>query len=219
MSTSSLWGRMWSYAALKARDAEGLILDVGSAEGAMRELKRSIVRVDIRRQNRPDIVADAHHLPIRQESAGCIAASQIVEHLDDPATFIDEASKALTPGALFIITVPSSSLWRVLYSKVSSRAKRFQSDPKYEAEGHIGHKREYSLIPALPFTPIGQLVVDLETHGFTIVDLRAIGALDFPFRKKLRPTFLDRLYSILDAALGSRIKAGYFTCVTPQKRN
>jgi len=53
-----------------------------------------------------DVRADAHSLPFADETCDCIFATEIMEHLDSPQRFIDEAYRVLRPGGAVIATVP-----------------------------------------------------------------------------------------------------------------
>ena len=58
---------------------------------------------------------------IRADVAVC---SEVLEHLNDPATFLRTATAALSPGATFIVTVPGG--------------------PRSEFDRLIGHRRHYT---------------------------------------------------------------------------
>lgn len=53
-----------------------------------------------------DLLADAHALPFARESFDCVFASEVLEHLADPERFVREAHRVLSPGGLFVLTVP-----------------------------------------------------------------------------------------------------------------
>jgi SAM-dependent methyltransferase len=92
--------------------AEGLspIIDVGSGygrlggelKGSMRYLGIEMSPTQISRATQPVVMADANHLPIRNEAAGAVAALWMLYHLDDPLVAIREAHRVLKPGGLFV---------------------------------------------------------------------------------------------------------------------
>lgn len=53
-----------------------------------------------------DVQADAHFLPFQNNAFDCVVATEVIEHLADPLSFIREAERVLIPGGMFIITVP-----------------------------------------------------------------------------------------------------------------
>lgn len=52
------------------------------------------------------IVADAFNLPFQNESFDCIIASEIIEHVPDPALFVESLFRCLKPGGKLIVTTP-----------------------------------------------------------------------------------------------------------------
>lgn len=103
------------------RNAE-LILDVGCGSGWVAQTlckgDTKVVSMDIslanplktnRLVNSPNhmaVVADAYNLPFKADSFDCIIASEIIEHVSDPALFIRSLLKALKPGGMLIISTP-----------------------------------------------------------------------------------------------------------------
>ena len=91
---------------------EGLspVIDVGSGHGRLGDLLGAGVRYlgidrspgQIARSSQPAALADATRLPIRDKSAGAVAALWMLYHLDDPIAAIREAHRVLRPGALFV---------------------------------------------------------------------------------------------------------------------
>ena len=57
-------------------------------------------------QKHSGIVADSFHLPFADNSFDCIIASEIIEHVVDPAAFIKEVFRVVRKGGKLIITTP-----------------------------------------------------------------------------------------------------------------
>ncbi len=57
-------------------------------------------------ENHAALVADVFHLPIKNNTIDCIVAAEIMEHVHDPALFIDNLVEKLKPGGKLIITTP-----------------------------------------------------------------------------------------------------------------
>ncbi len=52
------------------------------------------------------ITADSFHLPFNDNSFDCVIASEIIEHVFDPAAFIKELFRVVKKGGSLIITTP-----------------------------------------------------------------------------------------------------------------
>jgi len=99
-----------------------LILDVGCGNGWVAKYflakEKKVVSMDISVKNpckvlnenpgesHAAIVADAYHLPFKENSFDSIIASEIMEHVYDPKLFIASLMKCLKPGGNLIITTP-----------------------------------------------------------------------------------------------------------------
>ncbi len=62
--------------------------------------------LDRYQKNHAAVVADAFHLPFRDGSFDAIIASEIIEHVVDPAGFVAELFRVLIPGGSLVITTP-----------------------------------------------------------------------------------------------------------------
>lgn len=86
------------------------VIDVGSGYGRLGdELKGAapylgidLSPTQISRSTQPVVMADANRLPMRDGSAGAVAALWMLYHLDDPVVAIREAHRVLKPGGLFV---------------------------------------------------------------------------------------------------------------------
>lgn len=99
-----------------------LILDVGSGNSWVARhfvhLQKKIISMDISTinpiravrdidyENHAGLVADVYNPPFLNNSIDCIIASEIMEHLPDPAGFISKMYSILKPGGKLIITTP-----------------------------------------------------------------------------------------------------------------
>lgn len=150
---------------VSGRDS-GKVLDIGSGQGDL--LSRLAVTVNPSRlfglelsqvgvtkalEKVPDatvLQVDllSEHAPAKIESiqASLAVCCEVLEHLDDPAAFLESAKVALAPGAIVMVTVPGG--------------------PQSAFDKLIGHRRHYS--PA----ELGEL---LEGCGFRITDAYGAG--------------------------------------------
>ena len=53
-----------------------------------------------------DVVADAVALPISDNKFDCVIAFEVMEHILNPIKFIEEAYRVLSPGGMFLLSVP-----------------------------------------------------------------------------------------------------------------
>jgi SAM-dependent methyltransferase len=57
-------------------------------------------------KNHFGIAADSFYLPFNDETFDCVVASEIIEHVFDPAGFVKELFRVVTKGGSLIITTP-----------------------------------------------------------------------------------------------------------------
>lgn len=107
---------------------QGWILDAGCGGGWLAQhlisSGRPIISADIsdvnprkaveqfRSLNHFALIADGNFLPILPDSLECIVASEIMEHVPDPAQFIASLYRSLRPGGKLIITTPYNEFIR-----------------------------------------------------------------------------------------------------------
>lgn len=61
---------------------------------------------DMRHDRHAGLIADAYYIPIKENSVDCIIASEILEHVSDPAKFISSLLRVLKHNGKLIITTP-----------------------------------------------------------------------------------------------------------------
>ncbi len=106
-----------AYKIAEARLPAGRVLDLGCGSGygaaALASHHTPLVGLD---RIRPDAVnrgaawfvrADLHGIPLRAKSFELIASFQVIEHLDDPAPYLEAIAGLLAPGAIALITTPN----------------------------------------------------------------------------------------------------------------
>ena len=88
--------------------------------------------------------------------ADAAVCAEVLEHLDDPITFLRHASAFLRPGATLVVTVPAG--------------------PRSAYDKHIGHRRHYD---------VHALRSLLEDGGYVVREIRAAGFPFFNVYKSL----------------------------------
>lgn len=94
------------------RDAGGRgVLELGSGAGFMRELLPEAITSDIMPLPGVDAVIDAHRLPMREAQLAAIVMVNVLHHLADVETFLNEAARAVRPGGVCSMIEPWNSRW------------------------------------------------------------------------------------------------------------
>jgi SAM-dependent methyltransferase len=93
----------------RAESRDAWMLDLGCGDRRFEPLCRSLtgfnyVGIDFDGQE-PDLLADAHALPFRDETFSFILSVAVLEHLAAPAVAMAEVARVLKPGGSFIGTV------------------------------------------------------------------------------------------------------------------
>ena len=68
----------------------GVVLEIGSGGGFYREIRPSVVSLDMRPGADVDVVGSALALPFRSESASAVLMLNVLHHLPDPRVFFRE---------------------------------------------------------------------------------------------------------------------------------
>ena len=94
---------------------KGLVLDIGAADRWIDhhlEPKVKYISLDYPAtgQNlynaKPDIFGNAAQLPIRTESIDTVVLFEVMEHLEDPRSALEEIHRVLKPGGTLLLTMP-----------------------------------------------------------------------------------------------------------------
>jgi SAM-dependent methyltransferase len=88
---------------------KGTVLDIGGGRKRGRFVRNPDARwiiVDINRQLCPDVMADAHLMPVRSASIDCIKCTELLEHVRDPEEIVTEMARVLKPGGVLILSIP-----------------------------------------------------------------------------------------------------------------
>ncbi len=105
--------------------ADGTLLDVGGSEGPYRELFSPTVDQYVGREypaaildKQPDlwkiknlvrlvqVFGDGARLPVRDGSVDTVLSTEVLEHVPDPRSFVQEMARVLKPGGKLLLTVP-----------------------------------------------------------------------------------------------------------------
>lgn len=113
--------------ALRSLDKSGLVVDVGCGGGLFTRMIREqgyraigfdyapdAARVAWRVNNVPTSCGDLPAAPFRDGSIALITMFHVLEHLYDPAAYLQAAHRLLQPGGKLVIQVPNAACWQFL---------------------------------------------------------------------------------------------------------
>jgi SAM-dependent methyltransferase len=114
--------------ALKDCDIQGLVLDVGCGGGLLLQMlaERGVKEVagldfslDAARAawtlaGVPAVCATLSRPPLPDSSCAVVTMFHVLEHLYDPASYLDAAHKLLKPDGRLVIQVPNAACWQFL---------------------------------------------------------------------------------------------------------
>jgi len=116
--TAPCYSRQNYYKYFDVNLTDKAILDIGSSLGSFKKSMKfatlqtglggakKYITLDIEPSSRADIIADAHQLPLKDNSIDLIIANNVIEHLHDPQTALAEMKRVLVPGGHVYFTVP-----------------------------------------------------------------------------------------------------------------
>lgn len=89
---------------LKSHATSDKTLDIGSGSSLYANYFPNRLGLDIAKSRNPDLIADAHSLPFRNESFDCILCTEVLEHLKEPHKAKNEMNRVLRDGGKLILT-------------------------------------------------------------------------------------------------------------------
>jgi SAM-dependent methyltransferase len=90
----------------------GVVLEVGARRarrGRFRPPSTGVtawLRLDIAEGERPDIVADVEHLPVRDGSADWVVCLEVLQYVASPDAAVREIARVLRPGGATVVSAP-----------------------------------------------------------------------------------------------------------------
>jgi SAM-dependent methyltransferase len=114
--------------ALRESEETGLVLDVGCGGGLFLQLLaergvKNVVGLDFsldaanvawRRAGVPAVCATLSKAPFAAGSCAAVTMFHVLEHLYDPASYLDAAHQLLRPDGRLIVQVPNAACWQFL---------------------------------------------------------------------------------------------------------
>jgi SAM-dependent methyltransferase len=89
----------------------GVVLEIGAQRarrGGFRPPDIGVrwLRLDIAEAERPDVVADLQHLPVRDDSIDWVVCLEMLQYVASPDSAVREITRALRPGGATVVSVP-----------------------------------------------------------------------------------------------------------------
>ncbi|PIR49071.1 hypothetical protein COU80_01515 [Candidatus Peregrinibacteria bacterium CG10_big_fil_rev_8_21_14_0_10_55_24] len=85
---------------------DAIVLNIGSLSKDLKDMHRRMLNLDLVAYPNVDVVADAHRLPFVDESMDIVLFKNVLEHVRDPLTVMEEIQRVLKPGGLLFIKLP-----------------------------------------------------------------------------------------------------------------
>jgi len=207
-----------------AIDRHACVLDVGSGTGANLRVLRELgfhriwgldsnldaIRWCATKGLGKIVRGDATTLPLRDEVADLVIAADIIEHLDDDQSGLEEIRRVLRPAGRALVTVPAfSGLWG-LQDVVSHHKRRYRASElraKLQAAGLVVCELHYfNYLLFLPIWSARQVLrclrlrLDSENQvNFPLLNraLAGIFAFDVATSPRLKPPFGVSLFALV----------------------
>jgi len=152
-----------------ARIRNALVLDVGSGNSrhdSLSSLENTLVRLDYPETNKrysalPDVYADGRALPVRGHAADVVLLLEVLEHLPDPASALQEAHRVLKPQGKLYISVP------FLYP-IHDAPHDYR---RYTSYGMLHILRQHGFRPVQEFTHGNSLVTALQFINLALLEI------------------------------------------------
>ena len=114
--------------ALEESEEQGIVLDVGCGGGLFLQMLRErknvrtvgldfsldAAHVAWRRAGVPAVCATLSRAPLAPQSCAMITMFHVLEHLYEPASYLDAAHRLLRPDGRLIVQVPNAACWQFL---------------------------------------------------------------------------------------------------------
>jgi SAM-dependent methyltransferase len=118
------------YDRIVAACAWGLTVEIGGGIGNLKQRLPNVVATDIQFAPWLDCVADAQHLPLADGTLSNVVMVDVLHHIEFPAVFFRQVSRALRPGGRIIMVEPAIT-WgsSLFYRLIHHEPVRMSEDP------------------------------------------------------------------------------------------
>lgn len=206
------------YSALKSRlPAGGKVLEIGAGSGHSREFfsGMDVTRLDILPGPWVDMVADAHDIPVPDESFDAIVMLDVLHHLADLPKFFSEVQRILRPGGRCVMIDPGiTPVSGVFYRAFHEEPVDMSVDPMTR-QAYGPDKDPFDSNQALPTLLFAdgrhRRKFQRQFPGLKVVEVRRMSLFAYPMSGGFQPWSLLsagaakamlKLETVLEPALG-----------------
>lgn len=151
------------------REPGGLLVELGSGGGFLKELIPNVITSDILHIEGIDLCFSALSMPFSNNSVCAFFMVDVLHHLPDPRLFFKEAERCLKIGGRCIMIEPANTLWaRFIYQNFHHEG--FDPDGGWSFEGERPLSDANGAIPWIIFCRDRERF-DKEFPGLEIVNL------------------------------------------------
>ncbi len=146
------------------RDHAKIIRNIGSGRDDFRAFFAGLdyKNVDIDEKVQPDIIADAHDLPIEDGTVDAVTSFSLIEHTHSPHLVVDEMYRILRPGGYVLLSVPfihpyhggnCPDYYRFTKDGLKYLFRNFSS-VEIQSDGGVFFALQFFIPPSLGFTGV-----------------------------------------------------------------
>ena len=126
---------------------EGILLEIGSGGGFLKEVEPSVVTSDILDLPVVDKVFNAEQMPFEDKTLSAIVMVNVFHHIPDVRKFLKESSRVLKKGGKIVMVEPANSPWsRVIYKNLHHEMFDEKRDWSFPTSGPLSGSNQ-----ALPY--------------------------------------------------------------------
>lgn len=111
-----IYAEWYGILASRLPPGPGLLVEIGSGGGFMRDFVPALVTTDVFPCEGIDLVVDARRLPFEDSSVRGILMTNVLHHVPEPTRFLGEAARCVRPGGSLLMVEPWNTPWsRTVY--------------------------------------------------------------------------------------------------------
>ncbi len=130
--------------------SRGKTVELGAGSGNFKEYKPDIISADIDDCEWLDMCFDAHKMPFEEQSLSNIVMIDVLHHLYNPVTFLNEAGRVLKKSGRVIMLEPFPSAFSLMIYK-RFHPEPFIFDVDYFAKNALQNKDPWDSNQAIPY--------------------------------------------------------------------
>jgi SAM-dependent methyltransferase len=202
----------------------GETVELGSGIGRLKDTIPHVVLTDVEPTERADLVVSAEALPFPDGSLANLIMTDVFHHLERPATFLDEAVRALAPGGRVILLEPyCSPISTFAYRRFHHEDLSFDTSGLERDEALAGSPWTANIArPTVAFFRHRE-EISKRWPPLVITERRLLTSLAYPLsggysRRALAPAFLYPALAALERLLSPLLPLIAFRCLVVLER-